>query len=52
MISRFLRDINNQEHAERLLRKQPKRECEAPHGLELNQLGMSFQTWVGRMVNV
>jgi len=40
MISRFLRNIDNQEHAGRWLRKQPKRECEAPRGLELDQFGL------------
>ena len=37
MVSPFLCNIDNQEHAGRWLRKQPNRECEAPHGLEWNR---------------
>ncbi len=42
MISRFLCNIDNQEHAGRWLRKQPKRECEAPYGFEWNQFRHVF----------
>ncbi len=46
MISRFLCNIDNQEHSGRWVRKQPKRQCEAPHGLELDQFDPSFRVWV------